>query len=451
MMGSRSPVDAAGRLIFSWPVVGVLVGALLVTLVAVAMGGHRDAFNTLLAVAAVWTATASAATWRLNRERLSAGVASRTERAREQAMFRDELDQRLQVQKLLRESDARLRAIVDSAPIALFATDRQGAITFCAGVGPDPLGKKPGEAVGWSAFELFADHAKVVECLRGALSGTTSQIDLALDERIFSLRLAPFRDASAKTIGGIVVAGDITDRHRAEVALRRTVETLKRIDGERRALLGRLVSAQEDERRRIAADIHDDSVQSMFAVAVRLLTLGSALHDPAQVDLVNRLQEAVRTASDRLRHLVFELRPAALDEGGLGAALREYLDVMREETGIEADLTTALPSQPASEIELIAYRIAQEALTNVRKHAKAKRVACEVKAQDGGILIRISDDGVGFAAGEGVTPPGHLGLVAMRERAEMAGGWLRVGASAGAGCTVEYWIPRATPEVANAA
>jgi PAS domain S-box-containing protein len=449
-MRAGRPLDAAGRLLYSFNGAGFLFGLFLLSLLGLMVTGNRAPVGTLMAAGAAAIATVLGAAWCMRRERLRAGIASSTERAREQAVLHDELDQRLAVQKRLRESDARLGAIVESAPVALFATDLEGAITFSAGVGPDPLGKQPGEAAGWSAFELFADQAKVVERLRGALSGATSQIDLALGERVFTLRLAPFRDAG-KTVGAIVVAVDITDREHAELALRRTVETLKQVDGERRALLARLVNAQEEERRHIAADIHDDSVQSMFAVGVRLLTLRSALRDPAQVELVNRLQEAVQQASDRLRHLVFELRPAALDEGGLASALREYLDVMKAESGLEVELSTTLVPQPASEVEVIAYRIAQEALVNVRKHSRARRVLCEVSMVDGGIQTRIRDDGLGFNAREMGTKPGHLGLVAMRERAELAGGWLRLESQPGHGCVVEYWIPKTTTEATRAA
>jgi PAS domain-containing protein len=101
-----------------------------------------------------------------HRARLRATAAATAELDRKQAMFRDELEQRLQVQRQLRESDARVRAIVDSAPIVLFAIDRDGVITFSAGVGPDPLGKQPGEALGWSASDLFAEHPVVVEGIR---------------------------------------------------------------------------------------------------------------------------------------------------------------------------------------------------------------------------------------------------------------------------------------------
>ncbi|MEA2669189.1 MAG: hypothetical protein QOJ33_2123 [Chloroflexota bacterium] len=387
----------------------------------------------------------------VSRARARAAVASTAELDRKQAMFRDELEQRLQVQRQLRESEARVRAIIDSAPIVLFAIDRDGAITFSAGVGPDPLGKKPGEAMGWSAADLFVEHPKVVEGIRQALSGIDGRAELTQGERTFSFSLAPFRDAAENTAGAIVVAIDVTEGRRTEAALRQSLETLKQVDQNRRALLRRLVHAQEEERRAIASDIHDDSIQSMFAVGLRLFGLREALHDPAQIEQVDRLQQNVQQSTDRLRHLLFELRPAALDEGGLPAALRQYLDAMKQETTIEVVLETALERNPASETQVIAYRIAQEALANVRKHARARRVECAVSAVDDGIVTRIADDGVGFDSSHNGSAPGHLGLIAMRERAEMAGGWFRITSSAGNGCVIEYWIPDSREGLTNAA
>jgi signal transduction histidine kinase len=160
----------------------------------------------------------------------------------------------------------------------------------------------------------------------------------------------------------------------------------------------------------------------------------------------------VQESTERLRHLLFELRPAALDEGGLPAALAEYLEVMKRDNGIDVELQTSLEHSPASETQVTAYRIAQEALGNVRKHARARRVECAVSAVDDGILTRIADDGVGFEDDRTRPAAGHLGLVSMRERAEMAGGWFRIASSRGNGCLVEYWIPDRKEEgVSNAA
>jgi len=447
MEAGRSAVDAVARRLFTWPAVAVVVGGLVVAwLVA-----QRAPAGYELPLAAALVALMAASILAVSHARTRAAAAAIAGLDRKQAMFRDELEQRLQVQRQLRESEARVRAIIDSAPIVLFAIDRDGVITFSAGVGPHPLGKKPGEALGWSASDLFVEHPVVVEGIRQALSGIDGRAELTQGARTFSFSLAPFRDAAGNTAGAIVVAIDVTEGRRAEAALRQSVETLKQVDQNRRALLRRLVHAQEEERRAIASDIHDDSIQAMFAVGLRLFALREALHDPVQVEQLDRIQQNVQQSTDRLRHLLFELRPAALDEGGLPAALRQYLDTMKQENGIEVALETALERSPASETQVIAYRIAQEALANVRKHARARRVECAVSAADDGILTRIVDDGVGFDGNRNGSVPGHLGLIAMRERAEMAGGWFRITSSAGKGCVVEYWIPDAREGVTNAA
>ena len=447
MEGGRSAVDAVMRRLFTWPAVAVIAGVLSVAWLL----AHRAPSGYELPLAVTSVVLMAASTWSLSRSRGRAAAVTTAELDRKQAMFRDELEQRLQVQRQLRESEARVLAIIDSAPVVLFAIDREGVITFSAGVGPDPLGKKPGEALGWSAADLFVEHPNVVEGIRQALSGVDGRAELTQGERTFSFSLAPFRDAAGNTAGAIVVAIDVTEGRRAEAALRQSLETLKQVDQNRRALLRRLVHAQEEERRAIASDIHDDSIQAMFAVGLRLFALREALHDPAQVEQVDRIQQNVQQSTDRLRHLLFELRPAALDEGGLPAALRQYLDTMKQESAIEVALETALERSPASETQVIAYRIAQEALANVRKHARARRVECAVSAVDEGILTRIVDDGVGFDGSRNGSVPGHLGLIAMRERAEMAGGWFRITSSAGQGCVVEYWIPDAREGLKNAA
>ena len=447
MEGGRSAVDAVMRRLFTWPAVAVIAGVLSVAWLL----AHRAPSGYELPLAVTSVVLMAASTWSLSRSRGRAAAVTTAELDRKQAMFRDELEQRLQVQRQLRESEARVRAIIDSAPVVLFAIDREGVITFSAGVGPDPLGKKPGEALGWSAADLFVEHPNVVEGIRQALSGIDGRAELTQGQRTFSFSLAPFRDAAGNTAGAIVVAIDVTEGRRAEAALRQSLETLKQVDQNRRALLRRLVHAQEEERRAIASDIHDDSIQAMFAVGLRLFALREALHDPAQVEQVDRIQQNVQQSTDRLRHLLFELRPAALDEGGLPAALRQYLDTMKQESAIEVALETALERSPASETQVIAYRIAQEALANVRKHARARRVECAVSAVDEGILTRIVDDGVGFDGSRNGSVPGHLGLIAMRERAEMAGGWFRITSSAGQGCVVEYWIPDAREGLKNAA
>jgi signal transduction histidine kinase len=226
------------------------------------------------------------------------------------------------------------------------------------------------------------------------------------------------------------------------VELERRVADLERSGAEHRALLTQIGIAQEQERHRIAGDIHDDSVQVMTTAVMRLQVLRAAIDDERLVGLVDQLEDTVRHAIKRLRHLMFELIPPALDREGLGPALTLYLAKIREEAGLGYRLENRVRTQPPAEARAILYRIAQEAVTNVVKHARARSVQVVVEERDGGFVVRITDDGVGFSIDEIETRlPMHLGLTAMRQRAEMGGGWCRVRSIRGSGTTVEAWVP----------
>jgi signal transduction histidine kinase len=145
--------------------------------------------------------------------------------------------------------------------------------------------------------------------------------------------------------------------------------------------------------------------------------------------------------------LLFELHPPVLDSEGLAPALRMYLDEAEHQSSVHYTLDDRLVAQPAANVRLIIYRIAQEALTNVRKHAEASTARVTLESRDDGFLIRIVDDGQGFSnTALDAAAPGHLGLTAIRERAELAGGWLRVTSNAGSGTAVEFWIPERLAE-----
>jgi signal transduction histidine kinase len=231
-------------------------------------------------------------------------------------------------------------------------------------------------------------------------------------------------------------------RREAERELQQTVELLRATDAQRRRLLAGLVEAQEEERQRIASDIHDDSVQVMSALVMRLGVLRNAMDDPRLLEMVEEIERIARASITRLRRLMFELRPPALDREGLAAALRLYLEHNLSSPEISHRVTSELQAEPTPETRTILYRIAQEALNNVRKHASATRVDVLLAHQDGGVVVRIGDDGVGFDPG-GIdrARPGHLGVSSMRERAEIAGGWWRIDSAPGRGTVVEFWVP----------
>ena len=237
---------------------------------------------------------------------------------------------------------------------------------------------------------------------------------------------------------------DLTQRVQAEEELRQSMALVQQADAERRQLLSRVVEAQEEERRRIAEDIHDDSVQVMAAVGMRLQVLRRRLDDAEQQKVLDQLEQTVSKSIARLRRLMFELRPAVLDREGLAAALHMYLDQTFTDPAPDYHIENDLEREPPTETRVILYRMAQEALTNVRKHARAHRVDVVLREQDGGFLVQVRDDGLGFDPPEtGESAPDHLGVVSMRERAEMAGGWFEIHSAPGAGATVEFWLPAA--------
>ena len=234
---------------------------------------------------------------------------------------------------------------------------------------------------------------------------------------------------------------DITEQKEAESKLRWSLDVLRRTIQQRRELAARLGSAQEEERRRIAADIHDDPIQVMSAVDLRLQLL-AAMPQTATAEEILDIQQTVRDSIVRLRSLLFELRPLALDREGLVPALRLYLEHTTRDHGWTFEVKDGLSAEPPPELRATLYRIAQEAVANARKHAEAHHVEIAVATAGDGVTIRVTDDGKGFEPAKAERPePGHLGLSTMIERAELVGGWCRIASSPGQGATIECWLP----------
>jgi signal transduction histidine kinase len=199
----------------------------------------------------------------------------------------------------------------------------------------------------------------------------------------------------------------------------------------------------------VAADVHDDSIQMLAAAVIRLGSIRNGITDPALSAKLGEFSSLLNRSIEGLRHLVFELRPPSLDRDGLEVAFRESLLDWAAEESVSVTVMSKLGAQPGTEERVVLFRIGQEALNNVRKHARARSVSVSLEEVGGGILLRVADDGVGFASG----PPAangalHFGVANMRERAEQAGGWLRIDHPP-SGTVVEAWIPiNGVPELA---
>lgn len=272
---------------------------------------------------------------------------------------------------------------------------------------------------------------------RGELHARTKQGE----QRTFAVRVTTLEETTVEPRVAVVI-DDVTESRRAEAARRRADEL-------RRRLLAELVHAQETERRRLAADIHDDSLQALSAIKLRLGMLRGDEADAKRRAVMHSLEDDLKATITGLRDLLFELRPPALAEGGLKPALHDLLDDLARDGGPIGRVSGALRSEPSLETRTVIYRIAREALVNVRRHARSARVEVALADDGEAVMVRIRDHGAGFDPEREAGRPGHMGLVSMRERAEMAGGWLHVTSTPGAGTTVEFAIPRDAAEAAG--
>lgn len=215
-----------------------------------------------------------------------------------------------------------------------------------------------------------------------------------------------------------------------------------------RALSERLVEAQDDERARIAADVHDDSVQALAAVDLRLGALRNRLRGtaPEEAAAVEGAQDTVHAAAVRLRRLLFELETPVLD-ATLAEGLRDAAAHVFDESGTTWSVAERGRSPLPQQVRVSAYRIAREAMVNARKHAEAAHVSVVVDATDQGVEVHVVDDGRGTPQAAPTRGSGrrHSGVVGMRDRAAASGGWWRSGPGPdGVGTDVAFFLPAPT-------
>lgn len=325
-----------------------------------------------------------------------------------------------------------------------------------------PVGGQAGDRLfitaGRSSESIFADPNRDLQRFL-LLAGLGVALALALSYIVTKLLLGRWTSAvvdSARRFG----AGDLTARAPipqgfAELtdvaqALNSAAEDIERRQAEQARLLAELVAAEEETRRRIAVDIHDDTAQAVAAAGLRMDALVTELTNPEAREAAANARTALAEANRRLRRLLFELRPPALDEGGLATALEMFLGDAFDHDGFEWRVDNRLDTEPSPEVRAILYRVALEALTNVRKHAGAGGVEVLLERRGAGVAVRVRDDGAGFElpAPDAPPEPGHIGLVSMRERAEAAGGRFELTSKPGEGTTVYFWMPELLEDAA---
>jgi signal transduction histidine kinase len=311
-----------------------------------------------------------------------------------------------------------------------------------------------GEAVAdvWVA----ADPRSAIRGALGLLLGF-GILGLGLGALVYWLPMRAIGRAEAR-IGGLIdrlararaALEDLNANLETQVAersseLRAAYEALRRKEEHLRALSGRAVALQEAERRVIARELHDSAGQALTAIRIHLQLIAQSSAAP---EVVVRLAEKTQTITDatleEIRRAVTMLGPAILDDVGLEAAIERLCDDLREDGRLEihadVDLGAGGPLTPA--LESTIYRLVQESLTNIARHAEASEATVELEEDDAGLRLTITDDGRGFAVDAAIAASRSHGLVGMRERVELIGGDLEILSTPGEGTRVCAHLPR---------
>jgi PAS domain S-box-containing protein len=245
------------------------------------------------------------------------------------------------------------------------------------------------------------------------------------------------RNERGKPIKILVACVDITEQRHSEAALRQAAQDLH-------GLTRRLVQAEEAERRRLARELHDRVGQSLSALNINLDIVSRESHalTPALRQRLHDSLGLVDSTLQSIENVMAELRPPLLDEYGLGAALGWHAEEFARRTGVRVAVADRNPAQSKNarpEAAVALFRIAQEALNNVLKHARATNVRLEVSATDEELILHVEDDGQGFELAS--ARRGRWGMTTMRERAEAAGGQLHIASSPGEGTRIHARVP----------
>jgi signal transduction histidine kinase len=236
-----------------------------------------------------------------------------------------------------------------------------------------------------------------------------------------------------------LAAGLVTRLWHSQEELRKSVERLTKVDGARQMLLRNMTTVVEKERKRFVSELHDDALQKLTAAELQLGRLSADANVDAQ--LLDGLRSLLDQTEEALRRLVFDVRPPALESpDGLAQSIRDRLEMLNT-SGIGHELVYDLPAELGPDDRSIIFREIGEAVGNVERHSNAKNVKVSLTTSDGGVLGVVQDDGQGFDVAERSNLPGHLGLLALRERALMAGGRYNIDSKPGAGTRIEFWIP----------
>jgi PAS domain S-box-containing protein len=359
----------------------------------------------------------------------------------------DVIDERKLIEDALYQSEERMRLAADSTGLGTFDFDPRTGRLIWSDVSKGYFGLSPDAEVDDATFRKGIhpdDRDRVQQTVEEAMR-PHSRGQFATEYRTIGISDGKERWISAwgrvlfDRLGQperfIGVMLDISEKKRLE-------KVAEANHNEIRALAASLLTAQEEERRRVSRELHDQICQQLASLAIYIGGLAANPPSPKDVQSsLKALQARVVKASEETRHIAYQLHPSVLDDLGLVASLRALCKEFSEREGIAAEFDSGVP--PGSiprEVVSCVYRIAQESLQNIAKHSNAKHVSVALSLRKGEMFLSVEDDGIGFDV-ESVKDRGGLGLVGMEERARLVDGTLSVDAQPGHGARISLTIP----------
>ena len=337
----------------------------------------------------------------------------------------------------------RYRGLIENSGTGIIIVDENGQYLLANKIAADSFGKLPDEIVGKSMFDLFPEETaqKYLAFNRELLEtgGRREYEDtfvMPTGVRSFLIVDQCIQDGNGRNFAVQSSSIDITDRKKAEEGLRESRRRLSHLSY-------RLVETQEQERHRIARELHDEIGQTITALTISLNGISQNTLDSTLSKKIENLKGLARDLIDQVNALSSDLRPRVLDDLGLIPGLISLINRLTSQTGMEVDFVHGPLEQKqiAPEIEITAYRIIQEALTNVVRHAHVKLAVVRIQIDDDTLWIQVQDEGKGFDYSTAIKSTNSMGLLSMQERAELVGGAFTIQTAHNEGTNITCRLP----------